>query len=375
MNRKKAITNISLMIVIISMMAPIALSESFAQSEQQPVWQLLYLKEDLCRNNDDQVADGYADLTTKYFELYELSNLGKEAYCITVSEYANYKETMEVDLVILVFDDIMGEKILQSNDLDGIYAHMGNERLTNHTIILCDCSTDKLSFESALTPWILSHELSHFVLSYKGYSKSNIQEIIHSIENEYSECVQVFHVDANCASVKITTRGDLTARDYIVMTPYKPAVGNSLINYISDDIGSNTIELQREITNLWVTGAIDDTAFVATLKHLVDPPIEKNFDDVAYFLEMENGFIISELVKKTETDWQEYLNPLEEETLQPLLDYIVPPSESQTELDEQDQFPHWFKTRALLWTEEKISDDVFFNGIEHLARSGTIQLS
>ncbi len=124
MNRKKAITNISLMIVIISMMAPIALSESFAQSEQQPVWQLLYLKEDLCRNNDDQVADGYADLTTKYFELYELSNLGKEAYCITVSEYANYKETMEVDLVILVFDDIMGEKILQSNDLDGIYAHM-----------------------------------------------------------------------------------------------------------------------------------------------------------------------------------------------------------------------------------------------------------
>ena len=124
-----------------------------------------------------------------------------------------------------------------------------------------------------------------------------------------------------------------------------------------------------------MTGAIDDTAFVATIKHLVDPPIEKNFDDVAYFLEMENGFIISELVKKTETDWQEYLNPLEEETLQPLLDYIVPPSESQTELDEQDQFPHWFKTRALLWTEEKISDDVFFNGIEHLARSGTIQLS
>ncbi len=247
--------------------------------------------------------------------------------------------------------------------------------MTNHTIILCDCSTDKLSFESALTPWILSHELSHFVLSYKGYSKSNIQEIIHSIENEYSECVQVFHVDANCASVKITTRGDLTARDYIVMTPYKPAVGNSLINYISDDIGSNTIELQREITNLWVTGAIDDTAFVATIKHLVDPPIEKNFDDVAYFLEMENGFIISELVKKTETDWQEYLNPLEEETLHPLLDYIVPPSESQTELDEQDQFPHWFKTRALLWTEEKISDDVFFNGIEHLARLGTIQLS
>jgi len=376
MNRKIAITKVSLMIVTISMLTPIGISESFAQSEQQPVWQLLYLKEDFCRNNDDQVANAYADLTTKYFELYQLSNFGKEAYCITVSEYANYKETMEVDLVILVFDDIMGEKILQSNDLDGIYAHMGNERLTNHTIILCDCSSDKLSSESALTPWILSHELSHFVLSYKGYSKSNIQEIIHSLENEYSECVRVFHVDANCDSVKITTRGDSTARDYIVMTPYKPAVGNSLINYISDDIGSPTIELQREVTNLWVTDSIDDAAFVATIKHLVDPPLEKNFDQVATFLEMENGFVISELVKKIETDWQEYLNPLEkEETLIPLLDFIVPPSESQTELDEQDQFPHWFKTRALLWAEQKISDDVFFNGIEHLVRSGTIQLS
>ena len=376
MNRKKAITNISLMIVIISMMAPIALPESFAQSEQQPVWQLLYLKEDSCQNNDDQVAYAYADLTTKYFELYQLSNFGKEAYCITVSEYANYKETMEVDLVILVFDDLLGEKILQSNDLDGIYSHMGNERLTNHTIILCDCSSDKLSSESALTAWILSHELSHFVLSYKGYSKSNIQEIIHSIENEYSECVEVFHVDANCASVKITTRGDSTARNSIVMTPYKPAVGNNLINYISDDIGSHTIELQREVTNLWVTEAIDDAAFVATIKHLVDPPLEKNFDQVATFLEMENGFVISELVKKTETDWQEYLNPLEkEETLKPLLDYLTPPIESQLELADQDQFPHWFKTRALLWAEQKISDDVFFNGIEHLVRSGTIQLS
>ncbi len=375
MNRKKAITNISLMIVIISMMAPIALPESFAQSEHEPVWQLLYLKEDSCQNHDNQVADAYADLTRKYFELYQLANIGGEANCISVTEYENYKETMEVDLLILVFDDLLGEKILQSNDLDGIYAHMGNERLTNHTIILCDCSSDKLSSESALTPWILSHELSHFVLSYNGYSKSNIQEIVHLIENEYSECVEVFHVDANCASVKITTRGDSTARDYIVMTPYKPAVGNGLINYISDDIGSPTIELQREVTNLWVTGSIDDYAFVATIKHLVDPPIEKNFDDVAIFLEMENGFIISELVKKTETDWQEYLNPLEEETLQPLLDYIAPPSESQTELDEQGQFPHWFKTRALLWAEQKISDDVFFNGIEHLVRSGTIQLS
>ena len=376
MNRKKGITNISLMIVIISMMAPIALPESFAQSEQQPVWQLLYLKEDFCQNKDNQVAYAYADLTTKYFELYQLSNFGKEAYCITVSEYANYKETMEVDLVILVFDDLLGEKILQSNDLDGIYAHMGNERLTNHTIILCDCSSDKLSSESALTAWILSHELSHFVLSYKGYSKSNIQEIIHSIENEYSECVEVFHVDANCASVKITTRGDSTTRNSIVMTPYKPAVGNNLINYISDDIGTQVIELQREVTNLWVTGAIDDAAFVATIKHLVDPPLEKNFDQVATFLEMENGFVISELVKKTETDWQEYLNPLEkEETLKPLLDYLTPPIESQLELADQDQFPHWFKTRALLWAEQKISDDVFFNGIEHLVRSGTIQLS
>ncbi len=91
---------------------------------------------------------------------------------------------------------------------------------------------------------------------------------------------------------------------------------------------------------------------------------------------MENGFVISELVKKIETDWQEYLNPLEkEETLKPLLDYLTPPIESQLELADQDQFPHWFKTRALLWAEQKISDDVFFNGIEHLVRSGTIQLT
>jgi len=109
MNRKKAITKVSLMVVTISMMAPIALSESFAQSEHEPVWQLLYLKEDSCQNHDNQVADAYADLTRKYFELYQLANIGGEANCISVTEYENYKETMEVDLLILVFDDLLGK--------------------------------------------------------------------------------------------------------------------------------------------------------------------------------------------------------------------------------------------------------------------------
>jgi hypothetical protein len=36
--------------------------------------------------------------------------------------------------------------------------------------------------------------------------------------------------------------------------------------------------------------------------------------------------------------------------------------------------PNWFKTRALLWSEKRISDKVFFDGVEHLVRMGTLKL-
>ena len=179
----------------------------YAQSEDNAVvWNIFYLTDDACHDTDFEELLAYQDLTKKYFELYQLENVSIEPNCFISSEFDISEHNVDLDLTILVFNEVLGKKYLQSHELDGLYAHVGDDRLENHTVIVCDCSKNKVSFEAALTPWILSHELSHFVLSYKGYSQSVIQEAIHSIEHDYEDCVAQFTINEECDDLRITLR-------------------------------------------------------------------------------------------------------------------------------------------------------------------------
>ena len=367
--------NIFLLGFAIILLVPLSVTESYAETEQDLIWKLVYLKLDTCNPTDTESAKMYADLTTTYFELYQLANIGSETNCMTISEYENLSNE-EANLVILMYSEQIGKKFLQANELDGLYAHVGNDRLQNHTLIVCDCSEGKASFESALTPWILSHELSHFVLSYKGFNKSTIQDAIHSIEQEYDACVAEFTINDACKDTKLTIRAKNGVRNFVVMKPYELAIGNSMIKYVPDEINSSVLDLHREMTSLWVLGSIDDNAYISTIKHLVDPNVDNNVDSTNPVPQIQNGFIIYETVKQKETNWYEHLNPTNSDnTLSTLLGHIPFQQTEQSESTIQEDFPNWFKTRALLWSEERISDKVFFDGLEHLVRSGTIEIS
>ena len=367
--------NIFLLGIALILLIPLAVTESYAETEKGLVWQLVYLKSDTCKPTDIESAKMYADLTTTYLELYQLENNGSEPNCMTVSEYENFSNE-EANLVILVYGDETGNKFLQVNDLDGLYAHVGNDRLQNHTVIVCDCSDGKASFESALTPWILSHELSHFVLSYKGFNKSTIQDAIHSIEQEYDECVAEFTINDACEDSKLTIRTENGVRNFVVMKPYESAIGNNVIKFVPEEVDSSVLDLHRAMTNMWLLGSIDDSAYISTVKHLVDPDMDANVDLTNPVPQIPNGFVIYETVKHIETNWYEHLNPTSsDETLPALLGHIQFQQDDQSEIPIQEDFPNWFKTRALLWSEERISDKVFFDGIEHLVRSGTIKIS
>ena len=89
----------------------------------------------------------------------------------------------DTNLLILMYDEKLGQKILEPNNLDGVYIHTGNDRSKNHLVLMCHCSDYDTGYERTLPSWILSHELSHFVLSYKGFSQDDIQERIHDIDD------------------------------------------------------------------------------------------------------------------------------------------------------------------------------------------------
>jgi len=375
-DRKNASVTLGLMAIAMLMISPVALSESYAETSGVFEWQLLFIQEAECNPNNN-LNEVYSSLTTKYFEMYQLENTSHESLCMTEVEYSNYEMNENVDLLILVYDGEIGEKILQPNKVDGLYMHAGTDRTQNHMIIMCHCSDFDSSYDQILPSWILSHELSHFVLSFKGFPQSTIQEAIHEIEKEYDNCVGTNFQDEYCKNFKTTISPDNLSIDFPVMKPYESATGQKLVQYIPDNFSdSKVVDLQRNIAKMWITNEIDDNAYVNTLKNFVDSPTE--FEDVEHdsFMKIENGFVIAEVAKEKDVEWDEYLNPesLEQDYIQLLIDHIpFNLDENVGELD-MKEMPNWFKTRALLWSEERISDKVFFDGVEHLVRMGVVNI-
>ena len=374
--RKNASVTLGLMAVAMLMISPLTLSESYAMTLGTFDWQLLFIQEAECNQNDN-LNEVYSSLTTKYFEMYQLENTSHEARCMTEGEYSNYQMNEDIDLLILIYDGKVAEKILQPNKVDGLYIHTGNDRTQNHLIIMCHCSDFDSSYEQILPSWILSHELSHFVLSYKGFPKSVIQNAIHEIEVEYDNCVGNNFQDEYCMDFKTTIRPDSISKDFPVMKPFESAVGNKLISYIPDDFSdSKIIDLQRNIAKMWITNEIDDNAFTHTLKNFVDAPTDFANEEYESLMKIENGFVIAENSKPKDVTWDEYLNTesVNEDDTSLIINYI--PFDLDENLEELNvkEMPNWFKSRALLWSEKRISDKVFFDGIEHLVRMGIVNI-
>ncbi len=125
---------------------------------------------------------------------------------------------------------------------------------------------------------------------------------------------------------------------------------------------------------MWLDGSLDDESYIESLKNIVDPEMQETQYSENPYLQLENGFVIAEVAKNVEIDWQEHLNPGDvDQRIQALVSFF--PTEYVDEVDMDEVLPHWFKSRALMWTDEKIADKVFLDGIEHLVRSGSIQLS
>lgn len=374
--RRNISLTFGLMAITMLMVQPLLLTESYAQ-ESAFEWQLLFIQEDVC-NNTDTLNETYSSLTVKYFELYQLENIEHEGYCMTEQEYSEYQVSEDVDLLILMYDGVIGEKILQPNKVDGLYIHSGNDRLSNHLLIMCHCSDFDSGYDKILPSWILSHELSHFVLSYKGFPRSIIQNSIHEIEDEYDNCIGTNFISQHCADFKITLRPDNMSKDFPVMKPYEDAVGQKLVQYIPDEFpNSKIIDLQRDLAKMWVKNEIDDSAYSNTLKNFVDGTIETQDESHEPFMEIKNGFVIAEKSKPKDVEWDEYLaEETENQDHTNLILEYIPFDLDGPEIEfDFEKMPNWFKTRALLWSEKRISDKVFFDGVEHLIRMGTINLS
>jgi len=212
------------------------------------------------------MMDKYTDITERYLDLYQTPNTNYEPTCVIEEKLAGYLAPDDLDLLILVYDRNKGRAELHPYDVGGIFGHIGKDWTHNHTIVLCDCS----NFKYSDPVWILSHELSHFVLYYLGYNLTIVEEEIHQLDEKFDYCTEVKH-DASCYEAKTRLKG--YNHDYTVMKPYEPAVAKAwLLKWetnptpILDD--SFKKDMMSEATAWWLGGKIVDKDYLKTLEIL-----------------------------------------------------------------------------------------------------------
>lgn len=350
------------------------ITSAYAEDESNPKWSLYFINDEhRCFTSDKTTTSELTSLTSQYFREYEFDNKLVESSCISLEEYSSMELSDDLSLVILVLDGAVGNQILAKNGYEGMYSHLGDDKSVKHTIIIKTNSINDL-YTATATPWLLSHELSHYVLSYKGYNGNAIEHLLHHGKVNYKDCIGKSASYQQCADVRTMIRPIDLGKDFFVMPVYEPVVGKTFVKYLPEELLSSkiSIELQREITKWWTSGMITDEAYSQSILRIVNSPTVLNSTINDEVITLPNGFAILDKDSKNNLDWTP--GPFEafanNEDISKAFALI--PFEADIINHEFKDYPQWFKIRAELWSESKIPDKIFFDGIEALLRLGIV---
>ncbi len=325
------------------------------------VWQIVVVSsEPVCTIFHYQLAQKYQIITEEYFKLYEFDSSRYHPDCYPDEKFDwKYEKPYDLDLLIIIYDRDLGREKLHSYEIGGLYSHTGSDITHNHTIIFCECSTFSYSDPS----WILSHELSHFILNYLGFDLSQVEDQIHYTDYKYDYCMEKSYDDF-CKSIGTYIVHEELGYNVKVMKPYGPAVGATVFEGSGDEIDfdSKGLELFKEITKWWHDGTITFTEYSASMKILTG----ENFEEISFgaYLRDSETLLLAEPSKETKIIPDNKENYVPNEILNSFS--FIGSSTGQTA---SEKYPDWFKNRASMWTSGKISDEDFSKSISSLQNS------
>jgi len=367
---KKLSVTVLMVATLMIMTVPIAANDAFAvHLSEELKWQLVFISTNSCGNFNYETMNKYDQIAEKYLEMYQLDNTKYKPTCVSESKYnSDYKAPLDLDLIIFVYDKELGEKELHSQKMSGLYAHSGVEKTHNHSIIFCgDCS----NFYYSDPVWILSHELSHFVLNFRNYDLTIYEDFIHENDEYYDQCIEN---NLNCKSAVTKLEIPSSTHLYSVMPIYEPALEEFIQDAMGDEVLPIVRDLGKLITNWWAAGKISDGDYANAVGYVVEHNFEGLNNNVETFL--ADGPIddtitwqdkFSELYSNsdTKTDNNDILSRLPNNLV----------SEEQRIFSEQTTLgmPEWFKTTAIWWAEDKITNKEFKKSVGYLVETGIIR--
>jgi len=345
--------------------------QSLASHQSGVTWQLIVISsEPACSGYHHYMVQKYNEITEKYLDLYGLENSQYEPECYTEISFAEeYEKPSDLDLLILVYDRDKGRVELHAHNTGGLYIHQGNDLSTNHTVIICDCP----NFKYSDPVWILSHELSHFVLNYLGFDLDIVEKEIHGLDYKFDSCVEGAY-DNLCSTIKTTI--DTQRSDWVVMIPYEPAIGKDpplpLVEKVSLESPIQTTII-IEITNWWLDGEISDENYINSLNILSgkssDDKIIPNgiFQDSALLIlaepqnDNDNGTLTADTSLKITKNFDD-------------LNASIVSQHSNFSSEDEKIFLEWLETKASSWRTSEMNDDEFISEIEEILDSSKVGL-
>jgi len=364
-------SKLNLVLVVFTLVGLLALSPSLANPasathlSDEFTWQLVVLSSyPACSNYHYQILNKYDEITEKYFELYQFANEKHEPKCFPITDYLDYYSSPDdLDMLIIVLDSNLGQEELHKRKMGGLYTHSGTGKLSNHAIIMCDCP----NFYYSDPVWILTHELSHFLLYYLEYDYSIIEGLVHSYDEKYDQCRQSYTED--CVDVINKLRVDDMSYSFNVMPPYEQAIGaNALMN--EKNISSNIIELNKVIVKWWLDGKINEADYSNVLGFLKPEESFENNDNTKVLFK-------DDPLDKNIVMWYDVLDPKPiidtEELLAKIPNFLKSDAERVFKDVDISGLPAWFKETAQWWVEGKITDKEFIQNVEYLQNSGVIR--
>ncbi len=362
---KNMFSKIMLGFALLLVTASFATSDVYGHHISQDMkWQLVYISHNsVCSNYDIQMMRTYSEIASSYLESYQLENTSYDSLCINQYEYSGYTAPFDLDLIVLIYDKDIGRHELNSLKIGGYYHHVGPDPLQNHAIVVCDCPT--FNFSSPI--WILTHELSHFVLTYLDYNLTLIEDMVHTNDAAYDKCIAS---SSSCGSAVMKIRSETSAYSYSVMPLYEPAIGAPTLEALDEELPVQVVELSKVITKWWTEEKISDGDFYNALGFMSTGN--------SLFSHMNPEILTADTAfDYDDASLKKMLSSNSEDVKADLLSRIPKNMLSNEDLlfDEGKTLgmPEWFKTTAKWWIAGEISDDDFSKNVNFLRNEGLLR--
>ena len=327
-------------------------------------WQLVYITHNsVCSNYDIQKTRTFSEISSSYLGEYQLANSQYDVLCINQYEYSDYQAPSDLDMMILVLDKDIGRYELNSLKIGGYYHHTGPDNKQNHAIVICDCPT----FEYSSPVWILSHELSHFVLTYVGYDVELIEDLVHVNDAAYDECIRTHTL---CGESVMKIRSGTSAYSYSVMPLYEPAVGINSLEAVEEELPIQVLELSKLITKWWTQEKISEADLFNALGFMAEGKSLYNYMNPDLITADSSFKVDDEYVKNLLEADLEKENP---EILSRIPENLLSNDDLIFDEGTSKGIPSWFKTTIQWWVDGEISDDEFKKSVDFLRDEGLLR--